>query len=236
MSEAGAIEFFLLSSGSPVLAARKLHVLVGQPSLPPLWALGYHQCRWNYMNQSEVEEVSASMAQHQIPCDSVWLDIEYSRDKRYFLWDKNNFSKPQDMLQRLREHERRLVTIIDPHVKEDEGYFMFKEAKEKGLLVLNQEGKPYIGKCWPGPSAWLDFFNPETAQLLETLYAAGNASKLQQLLDSGDLDAYLWHSKDVGIWIDMNEPACFEQTDKTMPKGNLHKVAVFKNLEALDEG
>lgn len=37
---------------------------------------------------------------------------------------------------------------------------------------------------------------------------------------------YIWHDKDVGIWIDMNEPAVFELTDKTMPKSNLHSVRI----------
>ena len=33
--------------------------LTGRPILPPMFALAYHQCRWNYRDQKDVEEVYA---------------------------------------------------------------------------------------------------------------------------------------------------------------------------------
>lgn len=87
MSESGCLEFFIMTSGSPENFSRKLACLTGKPQLPPLWALGYHQCRWNYMSQEELLEVSTNMKKHGFPCDTVWLDIEYADGKRYFTWD-----------------------------------------------------------------------------------------------------------------------------------------------------
>jgi len=54
MSDSGQLEFFILSSVTPALVQTKLLQLTGKPLLPPLWSLGYHQCRWNYMTQKEV--------------------------------------------------------------------------------------------------------------------------------------------------------------------------------------
>jgi alpha 1,3-glucosidase len=105
--------------------------------LPPLWALGYHQCRWNYMSQEALLTINNKMSEHNIPCDSLWLDIEYSDGKRYFLWDKEKFQNPAKMLKDIESHDRRLVTIIDPHLKQDDNYLIYKVAKEKGLLVKN---------------------------------------------------------------------------------------------------
>jgi alpha-glucosidase (family GH31 glycosyl hydrolase) len=31
--------------------------LTGKPELPPLWALGYHQCKWSYYPRSNVKEI-----------------------------------------------------------------------------------------------------------------------------------------------------------------------------------
>jgi alpha 1,3-glucosidase len=65
------------------------------------------------------------MAEHSIPCDTLWLDIEYSDGKRYFAWDSKAFPTPRAMLDTLISHHRKLVTIIDPHVKQDEEYFVY---------------------------------------------------------------------------------------------------------------
>lgn len=101
MSESGQLEFYIMSSASPENFSRKLASLTGKPQLPPLWALGYHQCKWNYMTEDELLDVSAGMTKHSIPCDSVWLDIEYADGKRYFTWDKNSFKRPRAMLEKI---------------------------------------------------------------------------------------------------------------------------------------
>ena len=71
----------------------------------------------------------------------------------------------------LREEGRRLVTIIDPHIKKDEGYFLYKEIIDKKLFVLEKNGEdPYVGWCWPKTSIWVDFMNKEARDLISSLY------------------------------------------------------------------
>ena len=50
------------------------------------------------MNQEELLEINSKMSEHSIPCDSVWLDIEYADAKRYFTWDYKHFKDPKKML------------------------------------------------------------------------------------------------------------------------------------------
>lgn len=52
-----------------------------------------------------------------------------------------------------------MVTIVDPHIKRDSGWRLFKEAEEKGLYVKNKDGADFdgwvggwVGRC-PG-SSW----------------------------------------------------------------------------------
>lgn len=92
----------------------------------------------------------------------IWLDIDYSSERRYFTWNKEKFPNPKGLVSKLKVDKRRLVTIIDPHVKVDEGYFLYEEAKAKGLLVRDSEGSEYNDTCWPLSSGWLDFLNEET--------------------------------------------------------------------------
>ena len=53
-----------------------------------------------------------------------------------------------------------MVTIVDPHIKKDDGYFVYHEAKEKDYFIKNKHGNEYDGWCWPGSSSYLDYSNP----------------------------------------------------------------------------
>ena len=44
------------------------------------------------------------------------------------------------------------VTIVDPHIKKDSGYWVHNDLSSKGLYVKNPGGDDYEGWCWPGAS------------------------------------------------------------------------------------
>ena len=50
--------------------------------MPQYFALGYHQCRWNYRDEADVKAVDTSMDLYDIPYDVIWLDIEHTDGKR----------------------------------------------------------------------------------------------------------------------------------------------------------
>lgn len=66
--------------------------------------------------------VNKGFDEHVIPCDVIWLDIEHTDGKRYMTWDSTRFPTPVSMQQGLSSVGRKLVTIVDPHVKRDENY------------------------------------------------------------------------------------------------------------------
>lgn len=53
----------------------------------------------------------------EIPCDAIWLDIEYSDSRKYFTWNKETFPNAKLLLENLIKEGRKLITIIDPHIK-----------------------------------------------------------------------------------------------------------------------
>ena len=55
----------------------------GTSALPQYFALGYHQCRWNYRDEADVRDVDANFDSHDIPYDVIWLDIEHTDGKRW---------------------------------------------------------------------------------------------------------------------------------------------------------
>ena len=64
---------------------------------------------------------------------------------RYFTWDKHFFPDPIAMQDNLAASGRKLVTIVDPHIKRDPNYYIYKEAQDKGLYVKNKDGQEFDG-------------------------------------------------------------------------------------------
>lgn len=89
-----------------------IHILfLGTQALPPLFSLGYHQCRWNYEDEQDVKAVDAGFDEHDIPYDVIWLDIEHTDDKKYFTWDKKKFKNPRKMQEHLRKKKRKVSNV-----------------------------------------------------------------------------------------------------------------------------
>ncbi len=163
--------------------------LTGRMALPPLWSLGYHQCRWFRYTQDRVEAIAQKFRDLDIPCDAIWLDIEHMDGYRVFTWDTNAFPDATGMLDRMRGQGFNVVTIVDPGIKYEPGYWVFDQARDRDLLCQTEGGDTYIGQVWPGATAFPDFAKPETRQWWGELNGAHVRSGL------------------AGIWNDMNEPA-----------------------------
>ncbi|KAJ1562489.1 hypothetical protein HK405_011507 [Cladochytrium tenue] len=172
MAESGILDFLLFLGPRPHDVANQLTLYTGRPGLPQYFAIGYHQCRWNYLDQDDVTDVDASFDAHDIPYDVIWLDIEHTDGKRYLTWDKAKFPDPKAMLANLAKSSRKMVTIVDPHIKADGSYFVSKEAKELNLFVKNSGGTDtYEGWCWPGSSNWIDYLNPDAREFWARKFA-----------------------------------------------------------------
>ncbi|MFH4978179.1 hypothetical protein AB6A40_004888 [Gnathostoma spinigerum] len=207
MSESGLIDAFIMLGPSPKDIFRQNSALTGVYPLPPLFSLGYHQCRWNYNDEEDVKKVHDGFEEHDIPLDTIWLDIEHTDGKKYFTWDPKKFPTPKDMISGLTAKGRKMVTIIDPHIKKDDGFRIYKEAKDLGYFVKDKNGNDFEGHCWPGTSLYLDFVNPVVRD-----YWAGNFA----------FDKYDGSTEDVFVWNDMNEPSVFSGPEITMPKDARH--------------
>ncbi len=163
--------------------------LTGRTAPPPLWSLGYHQCRWFDYTQDAVEGLAQRHRDEGIPCDALWLDIDYMDGYRVFTWNTDSFPDAPGMLKRLSEKGFRTITIIDPGVKHEPGYGVFDQAVERDVLCRTEGGDIYIGQVWPGNTAFPDFATQEAREWWGELNAAHVESGL------------------AGIWNDMNEPA-----------------------------
>lgn len=206
-SESGLLDIFVFLGPTPKDITKAYGELTGFSQLPQEFSIAYHQCRWNYNTDEDVKDVDRKMTKHQIPYDVIWLDIEYTDDKKYFTWDPLTFPDPIGMLKQLDESDRKLVAIIDPHIKKKDGYHIVDELTKKDLAVHNKDGNAYEGWCWPGSSHWIDCFNPAAIEWWKTLF---------------QYSAFKGSAENLFIWNDMNEPSVFNGPETTMPKDNLH--------------
>jgi len=180
--------------------------LTGKPhQLPPLWALGYHQCKWSYYPESRVKEVTAKFRELQIPCDAIYLDIDYMEGFRCFTWNKEYFPDPKKMVKELADDGFKTVAIIDPGIKIDMDYPVFKEGLEKDYFCRRADGPYMKGKVWPGECYFPDFTKPEVREWWAGLF--------KELIEDIGVK---------GVWNDMNEPAVMEVPNKTFPNDVRH--------------
>ncbi|WOH07061.1 hypothetical protein DCAR_0626490 [Daucus carota subsp. sativus] len=207
MSEAGVVDAFFFVGPGPKDVIRQYTSVTGTSALPQLFATAYHQCRWNYRDEEDVQNVDSKFDEHDIPYDVLWLDIEHTDGKKYFTWDRALFPNPEDMQKKLAAKGRKMVTIVDPHIKRDNSYHIHKEATEKGYYVKDANGNDYDGWCWPGSSSYIDMVNPEIRSWW------GEKFSYQE---------YVGSTPSLYIWNDMNEPSVFNGPEISMPRDALH--------------
>jgi alpha 1,3-glucosidase len=205
-SETGIIDVFFVFGPRPRDVWYQLSSLVGTQELPPIFSIGYHQCRWNYNDEKDVADVNAKFEELDIPYDVIWLDIEHTNGKRYFTWDTKHFPTPKDMINGIAKYGRKMVTIVDPHIKRDSGYHVHSKAEADGVYINDEHGKDYEGFCWPGSSSWIDFMSPQIRDWW--------AQQFHYSRYDSTPDLYTWN--------DMNEPSVFSGPEVTMEKSAKH--------------
>jgi len=196
----GDINYYFIYGPELQSVATQYTQLTGTPELPPLWALGYHQCRWSYYPESHVRQVTEAFRQKQIPCDVIYLDIDYMDGYRCFTWDKTRFPDPQKLIDDLKEQGFKMVVIIDPGILIDKDYEVYQTGSEANVWCRRENGKLMRASVWPPECVFPDFTDPN----VRTWWGKQYEHFYNQLGISG-------------FWNDMNEPAIFEVKRKTFP-------------------
>ncbi|MFH1371601.1 MAG: TIM-barrel domain-containing protein [Planctomycetota bacterium] len=204
-AEGPSFPVIVVDANSPQNVLRKLATLVGKMPLPPRWAIGYHQCRYSYYPDKRVRQIAKEFRSRNIPCDVIWLDIDYMDGFRIFTFDSNSFPNPAGLNDDLHKMGFKSVWMIDPGVKAEKGYFVYDEGAAGDFFVKKADGSEYNGKVWPGMCAFPDFTMPQTQNWWASLYKPFMALGVD------------------GVWNDMDEPAVFDVKSKTMPTDNIHR-------------
>jgi alpha-glucosidase len=197
--------YFIYGPELTSIAQQYMH-LTGKPELPPKWALGFHQCRWSYYPESRVIELADTFRKMKIPCDSIYLDIDYMQGYRCFTWNHKYFPNPKKMLGNLSKKGFHTVVMIDPGLKSDDpDYWVYQEGLKKDAFCKRPDGELMKGPVWPSECVFPDYTNPKVRDWWGSLY--------KELYNEQGIS---------GFWNDMNEPAVFSVNTKTFPEDVRH--------------
>ena len=185
------MDYYFIHGETIAAILRAFTWLVGRMPLPPLWSLGYQQCRFSYYPDREVISVARQFRDRGIPADVIYLDIHYMDGFRMFTWDRHRFPDPHKLVADLKEMGFHVAVILDPGIKIEDDYPPYEDGKARDVFVKYPDGELYTGEVWPGWCHFPDFTRPDTR--------AWWGGWLKQYVDTGI----------EGFWNDMNEPAAW---------------------------
>lgn len=192
-AEDGDMDYYFIHQASVSGIISEFTNLTGRMELPPIWSLGFQQCRYSYYPDSEVLTLAKTFRDKDMPADVIYLDIHHMEAYKVFTFDGEKFPDPKSLIKHLKSLGFRVIVIMDPGIKAEENYLPYQEGQSKDLFVKYPDGSEYQGQVWPGWCAFPDFTKSETREWW--------AEKMAFYTDAG-VD---------GFWTDMNEPATWGQ-------------------------
>lgn len=193
--------------------------ITGRTFLPPLWAFGFHQCRYSYETEAEVRNVAEGFRSSGIPVDAIYMDIDYMDHYKVFSVNTERFPDLKGLISDMKADGVELVPIIDPGVKVEAGYEVYEEGIKENYFCTDAEGDPFTGAVWPGLTHFPDFLKPEVRKWWGDLYKVFTDQGIR------------------GFWNDMNEPEIFyrpEELDALKEKVAEMDYTAFEDRGAID--
>ncbi|MBP9884393.1 MAG: DUF4968 domain-containing protein, partial [Chitinophagales bacterium] len=149
-ADGGELQYYYIHGPHMMDVVKRYSMLTGAHPMPPLWALGFHQSRWSYYPEKNVKTLAKTFRDKKIPCDAIHLDIDYMDGYRCFTWNKKHFPNPGKMMTELSEDGFKTIVIIDPGIKVDEQYWVFKEGMANKYFCRRCDDYFMEGSVWPG--------------------------------------------------------------------------------------
>ena len=192
-ADSGEMDYYFIHAQSVGDIIKNYTFLTGRMEMPPLWSIGYQQCRYSYYPDKEVLNLARTFRDKDIPADTIVFDIHYMDNYKIFTWNRRDFSDPERLLQQLRELGFHVVVMCDPGIKVEEGYKTYEDGIRNDVFIKYPDGSNYTSQVWPGWCHFPDFTRPGTREWWR--------EQLKEYVDLGI----------EGFWNDMNEIASWGQ-------------------------
>uniref|UniRef100_A0A452UGQ7 Maltase-glucoamylase n=1 Tax=Ursus maritimus TaxID=29073 RepID=A0A452UGQ7_URSMA len=193
----GVLDFYVFLGNTPEQVVQEYLELIGRPTLPSYWTLGFHLSRYDYGTLGSLKEVVDRNRAAGLPYDVQHADIDYMDERKDFTYDPVNFKGFPEFVKELHSNSQKLVIIVDPAISNNSSpsnpYGPYDRGSSMKIWVNASDGvTPLIGEVWPGNTVFPDFTNPSCAVWW--------ANEFELFYNQVEFD---------GIWIDMNELSNF---------------------------
>ncbi len=192
-ADQGEMDYYFMYAPNVAGILQQYSTLTGRMEMPPLWSIGYQQCRYSYYPDKEVLNLARTFRDKDIPADTIVFDIHYMDQYKIFTWSHRDFSNPAHLLSELREMGFHVVVMCDPGIKVEPGYATYDAGVDEDVFIKYSDGTNYRGQVWPGWCHFPDFTNPRTRAWWREQFRDYVAMGIE------------------GFWNDMNEIATWGQ-------------------------
>jgi alpha-glucosidase len=163
-ADAGEMNYYFIQGETVAELIQRYTWLTGTMELPPIWSLGYQQCRYSYYPDKEVATLASTFRDKNIPADAIVLDIHYMDAYKIFTWHPKHFSKPEELINRFKSLGFEIVLMCDPGIKSQAGYGPYDDGIKSDVFIKYPDGENYSGEVWPGWCHFPDFTKPTTRE------------------------------------------------------------------------
>lgn len=188
-TEGGDIDYFIIHDTDIAGILKHYTSITGRMSLPPRWALGYHQSKCSYFPQDQVKLLADNFRAKKLPIDCIVLDADYLQDYEPFRINTSRFPDMSGLTHYLKEKNIEVTASVNPGIKRDSTYFAHYDGIKNDVFVKFADGSLYTAEIAPSLNNFVDFTSAKGRQWWS------------------DHMVFLSRSGIHGYWNDMNEPA-----------------------------
>lgn len=183
----GTLSYYIMAGPTPAAVAASFKELTGATAMPPRWALGYQQAHFGYASANEVLALAREFRSRAIPCDSFFLDLDYTDRLFTMTWNPATWPDPAAFNAEMESLGFKRVNILEPLMTVYDP--RWAPAAANRWLVNGPSGDPLVINIWMGDVSFVDFTKPAARVFFK--------DALKTFLASGVS----------GLWADLNEPA-----------------------------
>jgi alpha-glucosidase len=160
-ADGGEIDLYVIDGPRPADVVERYTNLVGRPSLPPLWALGYWQSKCTYWDWEPLDEAYNQLTARGFPVDVMVIDADWPEVMTNYQWAPRWIGKDFTPADKIKGYAEKGVRIVmsqsGPMVKQESPTFASGWAA--GVFATDGKGNP-VEAGWYGGKL-LDFTHPK---------------------------------------------------------------------------